>query len=312
MKLPIPVFDAHCDTISRILHTGESLASAGGMVSLDRTEAAFTEYNQIFALFATGGDVEARYHQLLRCFREQMEANQGRIRHCRTPAEAEEAHRQGLAAAFLSIEGAELIGCDIARLQEAKGAGVVCINLTWNHANALSGSHMDRPEQGLTQQGKDFVREMRRLGILPDVSHLSEPGFWDVAALGGPILASHSNAKFICGHTRNLTDDQITAIIESRGVIGLNFYRDFLGGDLTLDTVRRHLDHILSLGGAKCVALGGDWDGCDTIDALPAVDALNGLYEYLNQRGYSQELLEDFFAGNLMRLLRTPAESTAL
>ena len=304
MKLPIPVFDAHCDTIARILQTGESLADAGGMVSLDRAEAAFTEYNQIFALFATGEHVEPRYHQLLRCFREQMEANQGRIRHCRTPEEAEAAHRQGLAAAFLSIEGAELIGCDIARLQEAKDAGVVCINLTWNHANALSGSHMDRPEQGLTQQGKDFVREMRRLGILPDVSHLSEPGFWDVAALGGPILASHSNAKFVCGHSRNLTDDQITAIIESRGVIGLNFFTEFVGGDLSLDTVRRHLDHMLSLGGEKTVALGGDWDGCRTIDALPTVDRLSSLYAYLLQHGYVEDLLEDLFANNLMRIVR--------
>ncbi len=308
MKLPIPVFDAHCDTIARCLKTGESLANAGGMISLDRTEAAFSQYNQIFALWATGENVEERYHQLLHCFRDQMETCQGRIRQCRTPEEAEAAHREGLAAAFLSIEGAELIGCDSARLQEAKDAGVVSINLTWNHANALSGSHMDHPEQGLTAQGKAFVQEMRRLGILPDVSHLSEPGFWDVAALGGPILASHSNAKFVWDHSRNLTDDQITAIIESSGVIGLNFYRDFLGGGMDLDTVRRHLDHILSLGGAKCVALGGDWDGCHTIDDLPTVDALVRLYQYLTEHGYEAELLEDLFAGNLMRLLRRAAD----
>ena len=300
----IPVFDAHCDTISRCLRTGEGLASNGGMVSLERTEPVFDRYCQLFALFATGEGVEERYWELLRCFQEQMAANADRIVQCRTAEDVEAAHRSGKAAAFLSVEGAELLGCDPARLDQAAEAGVAAINLTWNHANALSGSHCDRPEQGLTPLGKRFAARMEELHILIDVSHLSEPGFWDVAEQARrPFIASHSDAKFVRDHTRNLTDEQITAIIKNQGVIGLNFYTKFVGGSLDLDTVRAHADHILSLGGERTLALGGDWDGCDTIPDLPAVDVLPRLYVHLLCHGYSETLVQDIFYNNLMRVV---------
>lgn len=300
----ISVFDAHCDTISRCLRTGEGLASNGGMVSLDRTEPVFGRYCQFFALFASGGGAEDAYRPLLDCFKAQMARNRDRIVPCRTAGDIERAHRQGRAAALLSVEGAELLGCDPARLDGAAADGVVAINLTWNRANALSGSHCDHPERGLTPLGKQFVARMEELHILPDVSHLSEPGFWDVAEQAtGPLIASHSDAKFVWDHTRNLTDGQITAIIENQGAIGLNFYTQFVGGSLDLDAVRAHLDHILSLGGEHSAALGGDWDGCETIGDLPAIDALPRLYEHLLCHGYAETLVQDIFYNNLMRVV---------
>lgn len=300
----ISVFDAHCDTISRCLWEHEELDRNSGMVSLDRTEQAFERYCQLFALWATGDGVGERYWALLKYFKEQMERHSDKIVQCRTAEDVDRAHQQGKAAAFLSIEGAELIGCDPARLDEVAGEGVVAINLTWNHANALSGSSRDMPEQGLTPLGRQFVARMEDLHILVDVSHLSEAGFWDVMEQARrPILASHSNAKFVCDHTRNLTDGQITAIIENQGVIGLNFFQDFVGGSLDLDAVRAHLDHILDLGGADCAALGGDWDGCDTIEVLPRVDCLDRLYEHLLRHGYQETLIQDLFYNNLMRVV---------
>lgn len=300
----ISVFDAHCDTILRCLRTGEGLAANGGMVSLDRTEAVFGRYCQLFALFSTGEGVEEQYWALMRCFQEQMARNSGRIVQCRTGADIEAAHCQGKAAALLSVEGAELLGCDPARLDQAAEAGVVAINLTWNCANALSGSHSDRPERGLTPLGKQFAARMEELHILIDVSHLSEAGFWDVAEQAAkPFIAGHSNAKFVRDHTRNLTDEQITAIIKNQGIIGLNFYTEFVGGGLDLDAVRAHLDHILSLGGEHTAALGGDWDGCDTIGDLPAIDALPRLYEHLLRHGYPESLVQDVFYNNLMRVV---------
>ena len=212
---------------------------------------------------------------------------------------------EGKAAAFLSVEGAELLGCDPARLEEAAAEGVVAINLTWNHANALSGSHCDEPERGLSPLGRQFVEKMEDLHILVDVSHLSEAGFWDVAELARrPILASHSNAKSVWDHTRNLTDGQINAIIKNQGVIGLNFYEEFVGRTRDLAALRAHLDHILSLGGASNVALGGDWDGCDTIAALPSIDRLGDFYEYLLCHGYHETVVRDLFYNNLMRVVR--------
>lgn len=310
---PVSVFDAHCDTISRCWREYEGLDSNSGAVSLERT-ASFGRYCQFFALwtadgytgYPSGGDsVERAYHALLRCFEDQMARNSAKIVQCRTAGEAERANQQGKAAAFLSVEGAELLGCDPGRLDRVAEDGVVAINLTWNHANTLSGSNCDEPERGLSPVGHEFVAKMEDLHILVDVSHLSEAGFWDVAEMARrPFIASHSNAKSVWDHTRNLTDGQINAIIKNQGVIGLNFYTEFVGGGRDLDAVRAHLDHILELGGASNTALGGDWDGCDTIADLPAIDSLPRLYEHLLRHGYRETVVQDLFYNNLMRVVR--------
>ena len=309
---PVCVFDAHCDTISRCWRGYEGLDCNSGALSLKRT-AGFGRYCQFFALWTAdgytgypiGGDsVERAYHALLRCFKDQMACNSDKIVQCRTVEEARHAHSHGRSVAFLSVEGAELLGCDPHRLDEAAAEGVVAINLTWNHANALSGAHNDDPERGLSSLGRRFVEKMEELHILVDVSHLSEAGFWDVAEMARrPFMASHSNAKSVWNHTRNLTDGQINAIIKNQGVIGLNFYTGFVGGSQNLDMVRAHLDHILALGGTANIALGGDWDGCDLISELPTIDSLPKLYEHLLCHGYSEAVVQDLFYNNLMRVV---------
>lgn len=302
----ISVFDAHCDTISRILKNGEDLYRNSGMVELEKTSRVFGAYCQLFALFANSARPgHATYHELLSCFKTQMAAHSDAVRHCRTAEEAEQAIQTGRAAAFLSVEGAELLDCSIERLEQAAADGVIAINLTWNHANAVSGSSREEPERGLSCLGRQFVGRMEALGILVDVSHLSDPGFWDVIELAQkPVIASHSNARSVWKHIRNLTDRQITAIIKNQGMIGLNFYRDFIGLGENLDGVRAHLDHILDLGGRDHIALGGDWDGCDTIGALPTIIQLSDLYEFLLIHNYSEELVKDLYFNNLMRVVR--------
>lgn len=178
-----------------------------------------------------------------------MAANADLAAFCRTGAEAEAAFRSGRRAAFLSVEGAELLDCSLERLEEAHAMGVRAVNPTWNHVNALSGTNAEEPERGLTPQGRVFVRKMERLGMLVDVSHLSDPGFWDVAEeLSGPFFASHSNARAVFSHPRNLTDEQFTAIIDHNGVVGLNLYANFLGERADLDTAIAHLEHCWSWG----------------------------------------------------------------
>lgn len=304
----LSVFDAHCDTVFRCQMTGERLASNAGMVSLDKTEGAFDRYCQFFALFSNAKrEGHPTYGQLLARFREEMAQNRERIVQCRTGAEAERANREGKAAAFLTVEGAELLGCDPVRLEQAARDGVVAVNLTWNHANAISGSCRDESERGLSELGRCFVRKMEELRVLVDVSHLSDAGFRDLTEIATrPILASHSNARAVHSHARNLTDEQITAIIKSQGVIGLNFYRDFIGGGEDFAAILSHLEHILALGGASCVGLGGDWDGCDTIDALPTIVQLGDLYEYLLRHNYNETILRDLFYNNMMRVVSLP------
>jgi len=179
--------------------------------------------------------------------------------------------------------------------------------VTWAHANALSGSCTEEPERGLSEQGKSFVKKANELGILVDVSHLSEAGFWDVVKLSEesrqPIVASHSNSKVVYPHVRNLTDDQFSAIMKYHGVVGLNAYSRFLGeGEVTSNTLLAHLEHFLSLGGERTVALGGDWDGCESLPkGYTGVWSWAEFYELLLQNNYKESLVNDLFYNNFMR-----------
>ena len=286
----IPYFDAHCDALHYCMEHGEALHSHSGQCDLRRL-SGYRPWGQMFAIYQDSA--RCAPEELPRCVSAQLDLYfQARAR-----------YGEWMEHCHLSIEGAELIGCDERRLEEVKGWGVRWINLTWNHPNALAAPHtMDR---GLTEAGRSFARRARELGIYIDVSHLSDRGFWVLMELdGGAVVASHSNARAVCDHTRNLTDAQITAIIEHQGIIGLNFYRDFVGGCEGLDDVRAHLDHILDLGGAKCVALGGDWDGAQLIPALSHITKLGDFYQYLLGHGYEEGLLQDLFYNNLMGVVR--------
>lgn len=215
-----------------------------------------------------------------------MAANADLAAFCRTGAEAEAAFRSGRRAAFLSVEGAELLDCSLERLEEAHAMGVRAVNPTWNHVNALSGTNAEEPERGLTPQGRVFVRKMERLGMLVDVSHLSDPGFWDVAEeLSGPFFASHSNARAVFSHPRNLTDEQFTAIIDHNGVVGLNLYANFLGSGPTWTPPSPTWSTGWSWGAERTVALGGDLDGCSSLpEGITGIQDLDRLWERLLQR----------------------------
>lgn len=180
------------------------------------------------------------------------------------------------------------------------------MNLTWNHANALSGSHREEPERGLSDKGIAFARRAWELGILPDVSHLSDAGFWDlVRAARGPILASHSNSRAVCGHTRNLTDDQFLAVRDSGGVVGINLFTAFVGGDGSMDALLAHFEHFLELGGEKTLALGSDWDGDITgAGGIRGAEDMCRLAEAMERKNYGEDLIRAIFYGNLARLLQ--------
>lgn len=305
----IDLFDGHCDTISRCLERGEGLRRNGGHLDLART-GRFRRYAQFFAIFGDAAQLPglSPWELTLReyaVFRRELAANAGLIVHCRTGAEAEAALARGKAAAFLSVEGAELLDCDLHKLEEARAMGVRAVNLTWNHANALSGSNAEESDRGLSEQGRAFVRRMEALGMLVDVSHLSDRGFWDVAELcAGPFFASHSNSRAVFSAPRNLTDGQFTAIIEHHGVAGLNMYSDFLGEDPDVETVLAHLEHFLALGGGKNISMGGDWDGISKMPrGFTGIQDMDKLFDRLLQRNYPEALVRDLFYNNLMRVV---------
>ncbi len=167
---------------------------------------------------------------------------------------------QGKSVALLGIEGGNLLRKDPRRLDFYFQKGVRFLTLVWNGENDLAAAHDKRG--GLTPAGRVVLDRMDALGMVADLSHSNEESFWDVAARGGRLFCSHSNARSVCDHTRNLSDEQIRAVIHSDGIIGLNLYPPFVGGT-RLEDLLPHIEHICSLGGAKNLAIGSDLDGID-------------------------------------------------
>ena len=232
---------------------------------------------------------------LLRIEREAPE----RFRICRTAADIKSSMAAGAIAAVMHIEGAECIDTKFKSLDVLYASGLRSLGPVWSRPNQFGHGVPFRfpspPDTGpgLTEAGKDLIRVCNELRILIDLSHLNEKGFWDVAKLSkAPLVATHSNAHAICASSRNLTDDQIRAIAQSGGMIGLNFANGFLRpdgswrNDTGLDVMLRHLDHLVALAGADHVGLGSDFDGARIPAAIGNVTGLPALTDAMAAHGY--------------------------
>jgi len=301
----LPLFDAHCDTLFGMRDTGQALRENSLHVDLNRG-GGYAPYAQFFAIF--GFDGSQCFVDEYKLFEEALAINQDLMVHCRTGAQAREAAQRGKIAAFLAVEGAEILECSLERLGEAHQLGLRMLTLTWHTPNALSGTNAKETERGLSDLGRKFVHSCADLGVIVDVSHLSEPGFWDVEEVAKkPFVASHSNSKRLCNHSRNLTDDQFLALVRAGGVTGINLYSAFLGEDqdkVDIDTVIAHMEHFLSLGGEKSIALGADLDGCEHLPrGIHGVQNVEKIAQRLLQKNYPEDLVCDIFYHNLMRVV---------
>ena len=296
----IPYFDAHCDTLSVLHSRGAewSLGANAAQVDIDRL-SAYSPAAQVFAIW--GGHYEEKLALLRRGL-----ARDGRAVLCRTAEEVRKANAAGKVAALLSVEGAEILGCSIERMREARERdGLAMINLCWNSDNALCGAAMDSGS-GLTDAGRAFVRAAQDVGVAVDLSHASERTFWDVLEIAEkPVIASHSNAAALSSEfPRNLTDEQFTALVKCGGGAGLNLCADFSGLGRDICACCAHIEHFLALGGEKSLFLGTDFDGIAAVPrGLYGVQDMWKLYEALLERGHSEELVQDIFYGDLLRIL---------
>ena len=307
------LFDGHCDTLLGLMgrpDTGPlpegSLYENDLHVDLKRgLEMEF--YAQVFAVFGFHGmGVQDIFGRIYERFVREMEHCADHVRFCRSLSDAKLAEKEHKAAAFLSVEGAEVLDLKPERLEEAAEKGVRSFGVSWNRANEITGTNAEDPDRGLSAKGRELVKLALDLGLAVDVSHLSDPGFWDVEKLAkGPFIATHSNARAICPHPRNLTDDMFRAIRDHGGTAGLNLYTLFLGeGEVTVETALRHIDHFLDLGGEKTLAIGGDLDGCSSLPkGISGIQDVHLLWDALESRGYGKTLLEDIFCNNLLRVL---------
>lgn len=322
--MDIPVFDAHCDTIYEAYKEKSGLRKNSLHVDLERGRN-FRPYAQVFAVFtrpwAAGFNIKkADYSKdwtediltrlsgnLLAFLISEFESNADILSLCRSVGEAKSAAAEGKIAAFIAVEGAELLGCSIQRLHTAYEQGVRLINICWNYDNILCGAANGPSQGGLTSKGAEFVAEMQRLGVAVDLSHASERTFWDVAELSTrPIIAGHSNSKAICANPRNLTDDQFRAIVRLGGAAGLNLCPDFLteGGIAGIEDIIRHAEHFLELGGEKALCLGGDLDGISDLPiAIRGIEDYSRIYEAMLRLNWQESLVQDIFYNNLMNVL---------
>lgn len=310
-----PIFDLHCDTALALL--GDDLkqhyALAKNELHIDLERAGKLDgYAQCFACFTTDL-LDAHYGvSALQVFEREMamilyelEKNNDKICQVYSPEEIEENLQQGKMSAILTIEGPAGFGYDPALLEDLYKIGFRITTLGWNEKNPLVGSH--KTGGGLTDLGRTYVKEAQRLGMLVDVSHISDEGFWDIMDITqAPIIASHSNSRTICPVSRNLTDDMFKAICQSGGVAGINMYTEFLGENATLNTVCDHILHFLNLDpDGTHIALGGDLDGCE---ALPKGFA--GVQDYpllasaLFNHGLNEQTVRNIFWNNAIGVMK--------
>ena len=298
-------FDTHCDTLTKIYDSGESLFENSRHLSLNRLSTEFTSPVQVFAVWTEPLYYKIALSRALKVidyYYREAEKNKDIFGHVNTLADLRENEKRGKISGILAIEGGEPLCGSVELLRVFYRLGVRVCSLTWNYRNELAWGVKDsNPNFGLTQKGRAILREMEALGIAPDVSHLSDKGFYELAEIcEKPFLATHSNARKICPSPRNLTDAQIKIIAERGGVIGLNLYPEFLGENAGIADILRHAEHILDAGGENCLGMGCDFDGVDALpEGIENVSHITKVFEAFD-REFGRSLTEKIASGNYL------------
>ena len=260
---------------------------------------------------------EAYTNKLIEVLFEIEAASEGEVKVVRTAEELSICLKNGILAAVMHFEGVEAIKPGLENLGEYYELGLRSLGITWSRSNSFGYGvpfEFERSPDtgpGLTEAGKGLVQECNRLGILLDLSHLNEKGFWDVASItDSPLVATHSAAYELCPSTRNLTDRQIDAIGASGGIVGINFHVGFLrpdgkgDSDTPIDTIVQHAAYIADRIGVDCLALGSDFDGATMPDELGDVSGLPKLMTAFRQAGFGEQDLRKIAHENWLRILR--------
>ena len=302
------LFDLHCDTAYKMYKTKQQLEKNTLAVDLEKF-SSFDKKGQVFAIWSQDdlSDDEAflNFKHISAEFKEQIAQNESKISLCTTASHIEEAEKSGKISAILAVEDARLIAKDLSRLDFLYDAGVRILTPGWKGNSVICGSYDSN--EGLTDFGFEVVAACEEKGIIIDVSHLSEKGFWDVANKATkPFIASHSNASLICNHKRNLTDIQYRTIASCGGITGVNLVAKHLArayadempeSNKILETVCTHIEHFLNIDSTS-LCLGLDFDGTEPLDGLEDVSKIPILYEALTNRGLDEETADKIFYGN--------------
>lgn len=282
------LFDLHCDTLYRI-HT-EGLSVYDSVLSITPQKSDFLhKYAQLMAVWIPDS---IRGEAAFKFFKDCAQI----YRDSYLPLNDE--NRKF----YLSVENGSVIGGDLSKIPILKEMGVKAVTIVYNEDNELGSGAFSDSHYGLTDTGKKAVKEFENNSIYIDLSHSSVRTFYDVVEIAEkPIIATHSNSYALCPHKRNITDEQFSIIKNSGGVVGVNFYPPFLNTDepkATVNDVIKHIYHFLSLDGEDTICIGSDYDGCDALKELDAIDKVPYLYEMLLKSGFNEQVVQKIMYDN--------------
>lgn len=303
--------DLHCDTAYRMLNEKLHLNNSICKVDISKLKKGGA-LAQVFAFFLDLSEVDDPYigfKKMYENFIKEVEKNKDSIKIVKSVKELKEAERLGKIGAFLSIEEGEVLKGDISKVREVYDMGIRMITLTWNYENSIGypNYNFKYKDMGLKDKGIEIVKEMQRVGIIPDVSHLSDKGFYDLIDIcEKPFIATHSNSRKIMNHPRNLTDEMIKLLAEKGGVMGLNFCSDFVGKNeiTSITDLVSHAKHIRNIGGIDVLSLGSDFDGIENEVEIKDTSEMNKLCDYLQREGFTYDDIEKLFYKNIIRVLK--------
>lgn len=310
----MPIIDFHCDTIMKLMDKSQefSLKENNFCVDILKLKRA-KSFAQFFALFIELDMVEDPLEYCLLMvdkFYEEIGKNSNDIALATNYQELMDNMNKGVISAFLTIEEGAALKGKIQQLKNFYRLGVRLITLTWNFPNELGFPNKNEEDRnkGLTSFGLEVVSEMNKLGMIIDVSHLSDGGFYDVAKYSNkPFVASHSNSRTISNHPRNLTDDMIRILAQKGGIMGINFEKYFLGHNelsRTCDMVA-HITHIKNIGGIDCISIGTDFDGISTHGLeIRNIGEIEKLSIALSKNGFNEEEIDKIFYKNAIRVIK--------
>ena len=305
------MIDLHCDTIMQLLDHPDSgdLYRNTWKIDIEKLQKAHSKV-QDFALFINLGETNdpyGRYEEMRNLCTSQIHLYGEHIQHVLSYQDVESVYKSGKIGALMSIEEGGVLGGDLDKLKQAYQDGVRLITLTWNYPNGLGEPHCGEQHKKLTPKGIEFVEAMRDLGIIVDCSHLNDAGTEQLGdILDVPFVASHSNAREVTAHTRNLPDNLIKLIANKGGVIGLNFAQAFLGTSpmSRIEDIVKHGLYLINKGGEDVIALGTDFDGIKPNTEIKDASEMYRLYDAFKEAGLSVEQCEKLFWKNADRLLK--------
>ena len=298
------VVDMHCDTIGELWKAEK----AGNPISLAKNTLHID-------LEKMQKDPLVNVLEMIDVYRRAMAENAGVIAPVLRYEDIEKNSKAGKMSGMLTIEEGAVLKGNPYVVRSLYQLGVRMLTLTWNFENEIgypntivkAKDYDPSKNYGLKPEGIEIVREMNRVGMIVDVSHLNDDGFWDVVKYcDGPFVASHSNARAVCDHTRNMTDDMIRALADKGGVMGLNICGDFLNpdGKSRVADMVRHAKHIVNVGGIDVLGLGTDYDGIDGDLELDHCDKMQLLAQEMERQGFKTSEIEAIFHGNVLRLYK--------